>query len=74
MASNFGKRLQELRKAAGLTQKELAEKAGLSQNGISNWETGDRDPVWSIVQALAAALGVDCSEFQEKKPKPKVER
>ncbi len=66
MAELFAKRLAELRVKAGLTQTALAQKAGISQQAISNWEEGHREPSWSNVVALAEALGVDCSAFLEK--------
>lgn len=66
MENEFGQILQELRKSAGLSQKELAEKSGLSQNGISQWERGEREPTWTAVKTLAAALGVSCEAFQMK--------
>jgi transcriptional regulator with XRE-family HTH domain len=56
-------RLRELRKAAGLTQRELADRAGVSQRGLAQWETGRRQPAWASVLALADALGVDCRAF-----------
>jgi transcriptional regulator with XRE-family HTH domain len=62
---HFAARLRDLRKAAGLSQKELAEKTGLSQNGISNWESAIREPSWGAVQQLAAALGVTCEAFAD---------
>ena len=63
-AAQFGAKLRLLREQAGLSQKQLADKAGLSQKAVSFWETGEREPGWSAVQALAAALGVDCRAFQ----------
>lgn len=36
--------LMELRKAKGLSQKQLAAILGCSQNMISQWENGTRDP------------------------------
>ena len=35
---NFGNRLFELRKKAGLSQGQLAEKVGLSNKAVSKWE------------------------------------
>src|SRR5262245_10361830 len=64
-AGQFGLRLKQLREAAGLTQPQLAEKAGLSKGGIANLEQGIREPAWSTVLLLAEALGVDCRAFQE---------
>ncbi len=60
---NFGARLRELREAAGLTQQELASKAGVQWETISRWERGAREPSWSNVLALAGVLGVDCTAF-----------
>lgn len=50
-------RLKRLRKAKGLTQPELAKRAGVSQGTIGNLETGLRGYGESIV-SIAAALGV----------------
>jgi transcriptional regulator with XRE-family HTH domain len=59
----FGGRLRELREAAELTRQELADKAQVSVDGISQWERGVREPSWSIVIALSEALGTDCKAF-----------
>jgi transcriptional regulator with XRE-family HTH domain len=59
----FSAKLKSLRIAAGLSQKELAEKAGLSQASISSMEQGRYDPVWSSVVAVAKALGVSIDVF-----------
>jgi transcriptional regulator with XRE-family HTH domain len=60
---SFGERLKRLREGAGLSQRELAEKAGMHQFGVAKLEQGLREPSWATVQALAAALGVDCLAF-----------
>ena len=53
----FGDALRRLREAAGLTQEQLAERAGLSFNAISSLERGERQrPYPNTLQALAAAL------------------
>ena len=53
----FGARLRRLREAAGLTQEELAERAGLTAKGISDLERGARNrPYPHTVRSLAAAL------------------
>ena len=60
----FGKRLKALREAAGLTQQQLAVKAGLSVSNLSQLEQGQKtDPRISTVAALAGALGVTCDEL-----------
>lgn len=65
MAISFGRRLKELREQAGLTQEQLARKADLSTSFLSKLEQKDHDPSWTTVQALAKALGVDCTAFAD---------
>jgi transcriptional regulator with XRE-family HTH domain len=59
----FGPRLKELREAAGLTQPELAERAGLTKAGVANLEQGRTRPHWDTVVALCLALAVDPGQF-----------
>ena len=55
----FGARLRRLREAAGLTQEELASKAGLSATAVSVLERGERRrPYPHTVRSLADALGL----------------
>src|SRR5579871_3699012 len=57
---SFGELLQRYRLAAGLSQRELAEWAGLSQRGISDLERGQRGaPQAGTVRRLAEALSLD---------------
>ena len=51
----FNQRLKELREAAGLTQAQLAERAGLHRMGVAKLEQGQREPAWPTLQALASA-------------------
>src|SRR5918995_3921097 len=58
----FGPLLRRLRLVAGLSQEELAERAGLSGRGISALETGYRaTPRPETVRLLADALGLDAA-------------
>lgn len=63
----FGEKLRNFRIEAEMSQKELAEASSVPQNSISQLETGTRRPTWDNVQALAKALGIDCTEFLDKK-------
>src|SRR5437879_6291899 len=65
-AGRFAARLKELRGAAGWTQQQLADCAGLSKGGIADLEQGRYAPTWPTVVALAEALGVDCRAFLEE--------
>lgn len=59
----FGVLLLRLRAAAGLTQEQLAARAGLSPNAIAALESGKRrTPRLTTVELLAAALGLDAQE------------
>ena len=59
----FGGLLQHLRASAGLSQEELAVRAGLSQRGISDLERGKRrSPHPATVRGLSEALGLADSE------------
>src|SRR3712207_3767302 len=59
----FGSRLRRLREAAGLTQEELASKAGLSARAVSVLERGERKrPYPHTVRSLAEALGLSEDE------------
>ncbi len=54
----FGQRLKELRKAKGLTQKQLADLIGVKNSIISFYEVGDRIPSPEVIKKLAAVLHV----------------
>src|SRR3712207_4816188 len=59
----FGDRLRRLREAAGLTQEELAAKAGLTAKAVSALERGERKrPYPHTVRSLADALGLSEEE------------
>ena len=55
-SSVFGIRVQELRKARGISQKELAIKLGIPQSTMSGYETGVREPKFELLSVLAAEL------------------
>ncbi len=60
---SFGLLLRRYRATAGLTQDELAERAGLSTRGISDLERGARErPHRDTVQMLADALDLSAEE------------
>ncbi|PBB81260.1 transcriptional regulator [Mesorhizobium sp. WSM3879] len=53
-----GRNLSRIRKATGLTQEVVAERANLSQQYVSELETGKRNPTVETLVILAQALGV----------------
>jgi transcriptional regulator with XRE-family HTH domain len=58
--------IQKLRKLRGLSQAELAEKAGLSQPAIGAIEAGKKSPTLRTLEKLAAALGVKVTDLLEE--------
>ena len=56
--SSFGERLLECRKAAGLTQEELAALCGTHKQNISRYETSKREPQLDTAAIIATVLGV----------------
>lgn len=56
-------RIRELREGKGWTREELAKAAGVSVRAIVQWERVEREPSWSNVLLLAAALDVECTAF-----------
>lgn len=56
--SKSGKLLCKLRKAKGMTQKQVAESLGILPKTVSKWETGHGFPDVSVLSDLADVLGV----------------
>ncbi len=63
MSHKFGVHLVELRKAAGLSQNQLADKLGVPQSNISFWEQWEKPPRGEVLPKLAEALGVSMDEL-----------
>ena len=52
-----GKLIRDLRKARGLTQKQVADRLGILPKTVSKWETGHGFPDVSTLSDLAGVLG-----------------
>jgi len=66
--------LREHRTAAGLTQAELAEKAGLAFETISRLESGREPPSLRSAVALADALGASLDALVQRPAPPAARR
>ena len=55
---NFGNTLKELRQKAGMTQKDLATKVGVTKSVISYYELSERSPSPEILMKLATIFHV----------------
>jgi transcriptional regulator with XRE-family HTH domain len=60
---NIGKRLKSIRLQAGLSQRDLAEKVGISARAISKYERGLDTPGSAVLIRLAKAFGVRVEYF-----------
>ena len=54
----FSERLKDLRKQAGLTQVDVAEKLGISQPAYASWERGVKKPTQENLVKIAQVLNV----------------
>lgn len=61
--AKFGQFLRGQRRAAGLTQAQLAERLGVSNRSVSRWETGSNMPDFDLVIEMAGLFGVSVGEL-----------
>jgi transcriptional regulator with XRE-family HTH domain len=59
----IGANLAALLKERGMSQKELAEAAGLTPASVSRYVNGEREPWPATIAALSLALGVEPSDI-----------
>ncbi|MBV9931702.1 MAG: helix-turn-helix transcriptional regulator [Alphaproteobacteria bacterium] len=63
MRQLVGRNFARLRAASGLTQEQLAERCGVSQQYISGLEKGKRNPTIVTLYHIAQGLGVSHVEL-----------
>ena len=63
MRKLVGRNVKRIRQEKGLTQEQLAEVSGFSQQYISGLEQGRRNPTIVSIYELATALGVSHMEL-----------
>jgi transcriptional regulator with XRE-family HTH domain len=54
----IGQRIKEIRTASCLTQKEFAERVGVSRSAVAQWETGRAGQITANLTRIAEVLGV----------------
>lgn len=59
----IGKFILQLRKEKNMTQKDLAEKLGVTDRAISKWENGRGLPELSLIKPLCDELGISVNEL-----------
>lgn len=63
LQDRVGLNVQDLRRAKGLSQEELAHQAEIHQTYLSGVETGKRNPSLTVLERIAKALGIDAEEL-----------
>ena len=67
-------RLRELRERRGITQLKLAMDLHMTQNTISRYESGEREPGISELVKLADYFGVSVDYLLERTDNPEINR
>lgn len=60
---DFGRRVRDARRQAGLSQQTVADRVGLSRTSITNIERGRQHVALHMLFRLAAAVGKDPGEL-----------
>lgn len=63
MGYQIGLRIRKFREANNMTQKQLADKIGVTGSRVSNWEQGVHRPDVDILANICTALNVSPSEL-----------
>ena len=76
---SLGQRLARIRKERGLTQKDVAERTGLIQTLVSDYERGRLRLAADMIVRFAVALGITTDELLRPKnkkaaPAPRISR
>jgi ribosome-binding protein aMBF1 (putative translation factor) len=58
LAFELGRAVRELRERHGWSQTQLAKESGMTQSAVARFEAGGTVPTLTVLERLAAALGV----------------
>ena len=67
----IGNFIKEIRKKNNLTQKELADKLGVTYQAVSKWETGLNIPDIGIIRQISKMYNIDINEILDGEKKKK---
>ena len=70
----IGKFMTALRKANGMTQKDLADQLNVSDKTVSRWERDEGAPDLALIPVIAEIFGVTCDELLRGERKSPAER
>ena len=63
MSKTFAKNLRYYRTNLGITQEELARRAGVTRNAIANYESGRTEPSFEALCFFCEELGVEADQL-----------
>ena len=69
-STSMGEIISTLRKEKGMTQKDIAEKLGVTDKAVSKWERDIAFPDTATIPKLAEILGVSVEELLQAKAAP----
>ena len=75
MKLSIGENIRRLRRAADMTQEQLADKLGVAYQSVSRWENGTTYPDMEFLPALSGIFGVTVDELlgmEENKKKEQI--
>lgn len=65
--NNFAVNLKHFRQTARVTQKQMAERLGMTENAYQNYEYGKREPKLDVLIQIAEILEVSIDDLLLKK-------
>jgi transcriptional regulator with XRE-family HTH domain len=68
----LGERVKKMRQAAGLSQRDVAERAGIDRTMVGKIELHNQNPSLAILRRIATGLGcsvVDLLDEEDKRPR-----
>ena len=68
--TSMGEIISTLRKEKGMTQKDIADKLGITDKAVSKWERDIAFPDTATIPKLAEILGVSVEELMQAKAVP----
>jgi transcriptional regulator with XRE-family HTH domain len=71
MPESFGERLRKAREDKGLSQSELADKAGFQPSAIAHFESGRRSPSFDNLRRIADALALTIDFLLGRETEPR---
>lgn len=63
IVERFAEHLKEVRNEKGMTQVDVAEKAGIQTTYLSDLENGKKEPCLRVLEMLATSMGISVSDL-----------